>query len=115
MNPFGAPQTQEQQVTSAVIAVLDKMRDSAQLLDAIGKDFSANEVMTAITAAEAAAGAGNVAVYGGYDTNDVRRWASLFASYDAWKSGNVTTILANGSSEVKSAESMAIRYYAPVE
>lgn len=117
MNPFGTPQTREEKVTTAVIALLEKMREAAKLLDAIGKDFSANDVMTELAAAEALVDveAGEVAVYGGYDTNDVRRWGALFASYITWKSSNVTTTLANGDTETKTAETLAIRYYAPVE
>lgn len=117
MNPFGAAQTQEQRVTSAVIALMENLRESVKQIDAMSKEFSANDVMTAIAAAEALVDVENgvVAAYGGYDTNDIRRLSALFAAFISWKAGNITTTLANGSTETKTAETLAIRYYAPVE
>ena len=91
MNPFGGPLTREERLTATVVTLLENMREAIHMLDAMGKDFSANDVMAQIAALETAAGSGNVAVYGGYDTNDVRRWNALFASFNTWKAGNITT------------------------
>ena len=115
MNPFGAPQSREGKLTSKVIALLDGLSEAVHLLDAMGKEFSANDVMAEVSARETAAGAGNVAVYGGYDTDDIRRWNALFTSFMGWKATNITTTLAGGATETKTAETMVIRFYAPVE
>lgn len=115
MNPFGGPQTREEKITSKTVQLLSGLSDAVHTLDGMGKEFSANDVMAEIAALEAAAGAGNVAVYGGYDTNDIRRWNALFASFMAWKATNITTTLAGGTTEIKTAETMVIRFYAPVE
>ena len=115
MNPFGGPQTPEEEITYAVnVKLLPVLRDVVATLNRYGIEFSANNVMAALAAAETAAGTGNVAVYGNYDTNDVRRWNALFGSFLTWLAGNITVTLASGT-ETKTVQNLVMKYYAPVD
>jgi formylglycine-generating enzyme required for sulfatase activity len=55
-----------------------------------------------------------LSVYGGYDTNDVRRWNALFGSFLTWLASNITVTLAVGT-ETKTAQNLVMKYYAPVD
>jgi len=118
MNPFGTILPAAETVTKTVnTELLPLMREIVAKLVLYGDQWSANDVMGEIAAAEALVNVenGEIAVYGGYDTNDIRRWNALFASFMAWKATNITTTLAGGTTEIKTAETMVIRFYAPVE
>jgi len=117
VNPFGVTVLPPDELITRKVNVdlFPALRSIVSTLASYGDEFTANAVMTELAALEAAAGTGNIAVYGGYDTNDVRRWNALFTSFITWLNSNVTTTLATGSTETKTAKNIVMKYYAPVE
>jgi len=117
MNPvflYGLPQA-EVVTRETMLELFPNIRVVINSLLAHIDKWSANDVTAEIQAAEDLVDveADEVALYGGYDTNDIRRWSlALGAILNAFNS-NVTVTLANGDTEVRTAKSIFLAYYSP--
>lgn len=78
-------------------------------------EWDANNVIDEIQAAEALVDVGNdeIAVYGTYDTNDIRRWSLALGALLTAFNANVTVTLADATTETRTAKSIFQAYYAP--
>jgi hypothetical protein len=118
MNPFGTILPAAETVTKTVnTELLPLMREIVAKLVLYGDQWSANDVMGEIAAAEALVNVenGEIAVYGGYDTNDLRLWNAAFANFMLYLSANISVTKADGTTVTKTPKSIVLKYYAPVE
>lgn len=89
----------------ALVLHLDKI--AAELdVNAVTADFNAAEALVDVEG-------GEVAAWGGYDTNDVRRLDALATAFDTWLDANLTVTLANGDTETKTRRQYIVRFYGP--
>jgi len=97
--------------------LLPAVREIVTSLSTYGSEWSANEVMADVAAAEAQVDAqnGEVAVYGGYDTNHVRIWNAVFSALGVFLNTPVNVTLANGQILSITPLAAVLKYYSPVE
>ncbi len=118
MNPFGTVLPAAETVTRTVnLELLPLMRDIVAKLVLYGDQWSANDVMAELAAAEAAVDveAGEVAVYGGYNTDDLRMWNAAFSNFMLYLNATISVTKANGTAATKTPKAIVLKYYAPVE
>ena len=118
MDPFGTILPPAETITKTVnTELLPLMREIVAKLVLYGDQWSANDVMAELAAAEGQVNvaAGEVATYGGYDTNDLRFWNAAFSNFVGYLNANITVTKANGSTVTKTPKSIVLKYYAPVE
>lgn len=113
MNPItGYNMTPEYVITRKVNnELLMSLRQAVIALTALGKEFSANDVMTEVTAIEAAAAEGETPTYGGYDTDVIRTWYTLFGALNTFLAATFTISLRDGTNENITPEKAVLRYY----
>ena len=117
MNPFGFGGTLAEYTMRNWMVFMGEFKALVEHLNKIASETDVNGVTADFIATEGdydVAG-GEVAVWGGYDTNDVRRLGALATAFDSWLNGNTVTTLANGSTETKTRRDMIARFYGPVQ
>jgi len=118
VNPFGTTILPADEVITRTVnlELLPLMRDIVAKLALYGDQWSANGVMTEIAAAEALVDveAGEVALYGGYDTNDIRMWNAAFSNFMLYLNASISVTKADGTTVGKTPKSIVLKYYAPV-
>jgi hypothetical protein len=115
MNPF--TQTLAQYTMSNWMQFMGEFRALVLHLDKIAAELDINAITADFSAAEALVDVegGEVAVWGGYDTNDVRRMDALATAFDMWLAGNTIVTLANGDTETKTNRQLVGRFYGPFQ
>lgn len=113
MNPF--TETLAQYTMRNWMQFMGEFKALVLHLDKIAAELNVNAVTADFNAAEALVDVevGEVAVWGGYDTNDVRRMDALATAFDAWLDGNTIVTLANDDTETKTNRQLVGRFYGP--
>jgi len=119
MNPFPTSTLPAAETVTRTVnlELLPLMREIVSRLALYGDQWSANDVMGEVAAAEAAVNVagGEIATYGGYDTADIRAWNAAFSNFMGYLNANISVTKPNGTTVTKTPKSIVLKYYSPVE
>lgn len=115
MNPFA--QTKAQKIMAGVLTLNHQMRDLIALEAQYKKEWETNDVLSEFLADEAAVDveSGEVAIFGDYDTNDLRRSDAAWNAFRDFQDDALVVTLANGDTETTTFGDVMRKYFVPYQ
>lgn len=109
--------TEEMIVRRINLELLPQLRPLLSSLGGLGDEWTANNVMEAVAMAEAqvSVAEGQIATYGGYDTNVLRYWNAIFTALRTFLMTPIPVTLANGQTISITPLTLVLKYYAPAQ